>query len=90
MSYPNPRTIFDTPIGDTNLNRCAEAFDKLNRLAKLDGEWYRCSGCGHKLARRVQGYVCTTEQAEKHGAIEIKCKHRSGGETCNTVNVMEV
>jgi len=61
-------------------------------IAKLNGEWYECRMCGHKLAKRVQGCVCTTEDVKvvNTAQIEVKCKHRTSGANCNSVNVLEV
>ena len=86
-------TPFNKPpldLSAANLDKCAEAFDRVNRLATLEGEWYKCHTCGHKLARRVQGCICTTEQAEKSGAVEIKCKHKNQGKCCDTLNILQI
>jgi len=70
--------------------------------AILDGEWYMCRACGHKLARRVQGHVCTPEDTDlktraRHPQdaaptyeLEIKCKHKSQGKYCDTLNILAV
>ena len=61
-------------------------------IAKLNGEWYVCRCCGHKLAKMVQGCVCTTENMNvvNTAQIEVKCKHRTSGKACDVVNVLEI
>jgi hypothetical protein len=65
--------------------------------AKLEGEWYLCGCCGHKLARRIHNGVQVFEPVSCHNnpdnwnpAIEIKCKHKSSGKKCDTINVIEI
>ena len=52
----------------------------------LDGEWYRCGKCGHKIAKQVQGCVCVFSTHEARPSFEIKCKHKSSGKYCNAMN----
>jgi len=74
----------------SNLEEAFQMPDKV--IAKLNGEWYVCCYCGHKLAKKVQGCVCTTQDASvvNTAQIEIKCKHRTSGKACDTVNVLEI
>ena len=52
----------------------------------LDGEWYYCGKCGHKLAKQVQGCVCVFSSHEARPQLEVKCKHKSNGKHCNAIN----
>lgn len=48
--------------------------------AKRDGEWFRCSQCGHKLGRMVGAWL----EYQAMPAIEIKCH------SCKTINYLLV
>ena len=54
--------------------------------AKLEGEWYLCGCCGHKLAKLIYKPTYPDDGFE----IEIKCKHKSSGKKCDTINVIEI
>jgi len=56
----------------------------------LDGEWYKCGVCGCKLAKQVQSCVCVFDKHNVRPGVEVKCKHKSNGKYCNTINMLEV
>ena len=48
--------------------------------ARIDGEWARCSKCGHKLGKMVGKW----EQYKSMPALEIKCH------SCKTINYIMI
>lgn len=50
--------------------------------AKVDGEWIRCGVCGFKLAKVEAVYMDGPPKC----TLEIKCKGKHNGKTCNSFN----
>ena len=49
--------------------------------ARIDGEWFRCGRCGHKLARKVGNFP---QGRHMMPAVEIKCH------SCKTINYLMI
>lgn len=48
--------------------------------ARIDGNWFRCSKCGHKIGRKVGVWP----EFQALPALEIKCK------SCKTINYIMI
>ena len=66
----------------------AETYDVYESC--LDGEWYYCGKCGHKIAKQVQGCVCVFKTNEARPSFEVKCNHKSGGKKCKAINEIQL
>lgn len=60
-------------------------------LASLSGNRIECGKCRSLLAVRIQGYITVKEGNETDTAkLEIKCKSRKNGITCNQINLIKL
>lgn len=50
--------------------------------AKVDGTWVRCGNCNAKLFEIETIF----RKGEPNCLVGIKCKAKSGGKTCNSLN----
>jgi hypothetical protein len=54
--------------------------------AVINGERVECGACGALLSKIINKGVLDALDKEFYIHLEIKCKHKANGKTCNEVN----
>lgn len=59
-------------------------------IAVINGDRIECGKCRSLLAKKIQGYIAVREGNEATARLEIKCKARKNGGTCNEINQIKL